>query len=252
MMTAIESGDPRAPWVWLFATKILDDNDNIRLRCNRAFAQCHFFILDDGTFDTQIFFVSDQHVLTGVRKKSLTWGATKPLAGSRLLHPFSDIAATLRAPDAVNVFYLDDRGCLCVSVLPVSEKDWPGDNHLPLQKVPTLKLEGPLVAVSPSYRQVLVFGISRDLKLHMAVYNHDDTKGTGTWSDLAEVKGLQDNDSRLFMHASLDAYVADESTIYVASITEINEPCVYFLTREGDSWIMHGASDRHYYPNKPL
>ena len=104
-------------------------------------------------------------------------------------------------------------------------------------------LWGPLATVSPSEKYLLVFGIGIDQMLHMAVL----TAGTKTpWSLLlAVILGLQEKYKRLFVHASLDAIVWDEETVCVASIDEINQPCVYVLSLVGDKWVLKNGQAAH-------
>lgn len=247
LITAKPNQSWSAPWVWALPTKLIKEDTGVILRRNRAMGLSQTIINE--TLDTQLFFVSQYHVLMGIRRvKDGSW--TDPMSIQSRLHPFSSLAVTNRGTTTVDLFYLDEKGCLSTTWLPRSgDKDWPlRAEHGPLQTgEQTLILDGPLAAIAPSEQHLLVFGIGKDLMLHMTVY----TQGKG-WSQdpLAPVQGLQPKDSKLFAHASLDVYSTDEQTVYVATVTEVNEPCVYILRLIGGRWKLRGPNDRKYFPNK--
>lgn len=250
LITAEATMDPKAPWDWSPPIKILDDTTGPRLRRNRAMAIAKIVV--DGKLNTQLYFVAEYHIIMGMRRIAEgPWFDPMPIAEKLELHPFSDLAIVNRGTETVDLFFLDSNGILCTAWHSYDDKDWPARFWKPLQEKPTLMLGGPLIAVSPSDKHVLVFGIGKDLMLYMAVYTAGDKQdNAGKWINLAVVQGLQPRDYKLFAHASLDALAWDEKTVYVASITEVNQPCVYMLHLDAGKWVLRGASDRLYLENE--
>lgn len=69
------------------------------------------------------------------------------------------------------------------------------------------------------------------------------------WIPVVPIQGLKDSDSRLFHHAWMSALAISPSIVWVAAITEINEPCIYVMVLQGSDPEMQ---DRLYFPNPKL
>jgi hypothetical protein len=247
VISAAAGGNPAGTLLWSHPTSILPD-ESLQLRRNRSMVAIkrsgYYYI------DTQIFFVSAEHILRGVRRyRTATW--TNPAVLVEGIHPFSNIAAVVRGKDSVDIFYIDSLGRLSTAWWPTSDKDWPGTHHQPLQDLssnngqPTLFMGTSIATVSPSETRIVVFAIGNDSNLHMAAF--DSTTGRG-WSPLAAIPGLKKEDDHLFPHARMDAYAASPTLIYVATITEVNIPCLYKIELDGKTWVLR---KRDYFPNDP-
>ncbi|KAF4333326.1 hypothetical protein FBEOM_12865 [Fusarium beomiforme] len=235
--------DPRAPLEWSHPVSVIKKGSELVLRRNRAIAIAKSS--PGGILDTQLFFVAQNHTLIGIHRLEATgWTEPSVIAEGQVLHPFSNIAAVTRGSESVDIFYLDKTGCIWTSSLPFSTTSWPGTNHQPLQSEPSLLQGTSLAAVSPSDDSLLVFGIGKDLLLHMASFT--TAKG---WSSVAAVPGLKEGDSKLFAHASMDVFAESPSTVYLATITEINVPCLYVLNLVNGQWKLKDPTQRRYYEN---
>ncbi|KAH7080592.1 hypothetical protein BKA63DRAFT_551151 [Paraphoma chrysanthemicola] len=270
LLAADATGVPDAPYKWRFPVPLVDSRVPVRLRRNRAMAVAHAPDLTNGVECTQLFFVAENHQLLCVRRNNTKWSEPAPIANEQLLHPFSSIAATQRDIDSISVFFLDNNGFLCHSGLPGSEKDWPGRDITQLQQSPTLLLETPLVAVSPSTTQTLVFGIGKDFFIHMAVGRLKDDKGNWTWTEPVKIEGQKDEDYKVFSKSGLDAIVkhdirreakpnstaerrVDHVSVYIAGVNEVNAPFVFELKSSGAVWTLQDSTEaKKYLPTNDL
>ncbi|KAH7096047.1 hypothetical protein FB567DRAFT_544288 [Paraphoma chrysanthemicola] len=270
LLGADATGVPEAPYKWRFPVPLIDSRVPVRLRRNRAMAVAHAPDLTNGFESTHLFFVAENHQLLCVRRNNTKWSDPMPVANEERLHPFSSIAATQQAVDSISVFFLDSNGYLCHSALPGSEKVWPGKDFTQLKKSPTLLLETPLVAVSPSTTQTLVFGIGKDFFIHMAVGKLTDDKGNWTWTEPVKIEGQKDEDYKVFSKSGLDAIVkhdvrreaksgspverrVDHVSVYIAGVNEVNVPFVFELKSSGAKWTLQDSTEaKKYLPTNDL
>jgi hypothetical protein len=179
----------------------------------------------------QLFFAAEDYSLLGIRRlQPAAWSAPQRIGDDVLLHPFSDVTAVTRTNITVDVFFLDANGLLHTAWWPVSEKNWPGTGHNPLQTKATLLSDTALYAISPNPDCILVFGIGEDCHLHMAVYS-----SKSGWAPPEVIPGLS-KEVHLFPHTKIHAYAKSTDEIYVAAITEQSEPCIYVLQEKDSTW----------------
>lgn len=171
----------------------------------------------DGT--TYLFTVSTDHRLYAQRRGTAgAWSAPAPMAGPLRLHPFSMLAATVRA-DQVEVLGIDSTGALFNAWWSPLATTWPGDAHTLVAGAPSTATAGTpgllvgsaLVVVAPSATSLLAFGIGRDLRLTLAEFR----TGIG-WQAL---RALGQTDDRVTPHARVVAQVVSPNLVEVAAIS---------------------------------
>jgi hypothetical protein len=273
-------GNPEV-WTWSTPTRIVSDSAKLVLRRNRAMTA-----VKRSPTDTQVFFVSEAHILMGVRHLADdTWTVPMSLAASEPLHWFSNISAVARDDISVDIFYIDRENRIhtawwpSTSTQPASNPPsafqeptptpWPGSLHQALPLLSTADKASPilpstsLAAVSSSRDTILVFAIGNDHALYMASFNANSgwaplsaigpqppktTPPSAPGTDLPAAESA--DEPLLFPHTQLSALAVSDTAVYVAAITEINVPCIYRLTlAKGDTtWKFQ---ERFQCPNTP-
>lgn len=267
-------GNPEG-WTWSPPTRIVSDSVKLVLRRNRAMTA-----VKRSPTDTQVFFVSETHILMGVRRLADdTWTVPMPLAASEPLHWFSNITAVARDDVSVDIFYIDRENRIHTAWWPSKTTQtasqeptptpWPSSFHQALPLLSTADQTSPilpstsLAAVSPSRDTILVFAVGNDHALYMASFN-----ANSGWAPLSAIgpqlpkttpssapeRDLPTSNSAdeplLFPHTQLSVLAVSDAVVYVAAIMEINVPCIYRITlAQGDTtWKF---SERFQCPNTP-
>jgi hypothetical protein len=140
------------------------------LRRLRAIGAMAFSLIE-----LQVFFAGEDHQLYTVRGYGASWSAPYCLGE---LHPFSYLAATSRAEQSVDIFWLDDQGLLSVASWSQAQRAWQFvriDQPPKSSAGPPLLNSTALAATSPSAEKSFVFGVRRtDLRLSYAEWNGPD------------------------------------------------------------------------------
>ena len=278
---ASRAQDKPEVWTWSTPTRIVSDSAKVVLRRNRGMTA-----VKRSSTDTQVFFVSEAHILLGVRRLADDpWTAPVSLAAGEPLHWFSNISAVARDDISVDIFYIDRENRVhtawwpSTSTQPASSSPpaiqeptpnlWPGSLHQPLPLSPDVDKASPilpstsLAAISPSRDTILVFAIGNDHALYMAAFHADSgwaplsaigprppnmTPGAGPES--APPAGESAHEPLLFPHTQLSALAISDTVVYVAAITEVNVPCIYRITLAKDDMTWK-FQERFQCPNTP-
>ena len=262
-------------WTWSTPAKILSDLAKLVLRRNRAMTA-----VKRSPTDTQVFFVSELHVLMGVRRLADdAWTEPMPLADNQPIHWLSNISVIARGDLSVDIFYIDRDNRIHTAWWPSTftppasqtkaPSPWPGSLHqsLPMSQKPgkssIILAATALAAVSPSRDTILVFAVGTDHILYMASFyaNLGWTPVSAVTSNpiTSEAPSAPGDDPPaaqpadeplLFPHTQLSALAISDTAVYVAAITELNVPCIYSFTlpKGNTTWIL---KERFQCPNKP-
>jgi len=175
--------------------------------------------------DVQVYFIGkDQHLYVSRSLNGAAWTEEEVLTDERL-HPFSQLAAVTRGTQTVAVFFIDERGGLAVVFWATAAK-WPSWKRVALEGQPSAFLSGTsLAAVSPSDREIFVFGIGRDLRLSFVSYSAQ----AKSWTSPAPLGAPKE---MVTPHARIAAHVASPDRIEVFALTDDGRATIYRLTRD--------------------
>lgn len=195
--------------------------------------------------DAYLFYISKTYQLVTKRRIGNTSWSNPAVLGQvakgQAPNQLTNMAVT-SSQTSVDVFYINSDGMLTTSSPLLSTSSaYPAQNCLVLERTPTLLVGTALAAVCPTNDFILVFGISRQLNLAMAVWQ----RNTG-WSALAPIGTADD---RLFAHSRLSAFfrARNRAVVYVGGISDTNVPCVYTIRAQNRVWILDGIQQ---YPQK--
>ncbi|KAH7111143.1 hypothetical protein B0J11DRAFT_512310 [Dendryphion nanum] len=247
VITATGSGNPAGTTSWSNPKPIM--NSAPRLRRNRAMAATK--TSRHNQLETKVFYVSSDHMLIGLRRTNSASWTEDVISMEVTVHPFSNLAAVSRmkadptAEDIIDVTFLDQMGNLAVATF--KTKSWPQAELKSVLFLGTLLAGSSITGVSPSEDNSIFFFMGRDCHLYMLQHS------TSGWSDVVKLNNtLKPTDDRLFPHAKMDAYsitTNNRDSVYVATLTAVNVPCMYVLTRStGGSFFE--MQERRYYHNR--
>jgi hypothetical protein len=217
------------PGTWDWSSPISIQDDAPELRRNRAMTGTKLSVT--GKLETQIFYVTSQHMLLGLRRTDTKdWTANIMASFDIPVHPFSNITAVSRQDSkdpkvqVTEIFFLNNAGCLCVATCSTSQ--WPRSEVKELETKRTLLHGTSMVTVSPSKDETLFFGIGINCSLYVARRRGPE------WSPVTKIENeavLKKTDDRLFPHAKMDIFFKSPNLVCVATITAANIPCMYIL-----------------------
>lgn len=175
-----------------------------------------------------LFTVTTEHRLYAQRRTATgTWSDPAPMAGDMRLHPFTALSSTVRG-DTVEVIFLNREMRLSNAWWSPRITSFPGTAHMEVEQTQTLLPGGALSTLAPTQDHLLVLGIGRDLRLHLA----DFRQGRG-WQPPSPLGRPED---RLTPHARIGAHMVTPTLAEVCALSHDLRLLVYQLRLVNGTW----------------